>query len=96
MTVFLSIVGMLLGVYWMLLLARLVLELVRSFARDWRPKGVVVVIVEAIFTATDPPIKLLRRIIPPLNIGAVRLDLSLMIVMIAVIIAQRLVAAAAG
>ncbi|WP_415042485.1 YggT family protein [Gordonia sp. (in: high G+C Gram-positive bacteria)] len=87
---------MLLGVYWMLLLARLVLELVRSFARDWRPKGVVVVIVEAIFTATDPPIKLLRRIIPPLNIGAVRLDLSLMIVMIAVIIAQRLVAAAAG
>lgn len=39
MTVFLTVVGYLLWVYWMLLLARLILELVRSFARDWRPKG---------------------------------------------------------
>ncbi|QKT07572.1 YggT family protein [Gordonia sp. X0973] len=93
MTVFLTIVYYVLWLYWMLLLARLVLELVRSFARDWHPKGAVVVIVETIFTLTDPPIKLLRRVIPPLNLGAVRLDLSLMIVMILVIIAQRVVLA---
>lgn len=91
MTVFLTVVGYLLWVYWLLLLARLILELVGSFARDWRPKGVVVIIVETIFTLTDPPIKLLRRVIPPLNIGAVRLDLSLMITLILVLIARQIV-----
>ena len=90
-TVFLTVVGYLLWVYWMLLLARLILELVRSFARDWRPKGAVVVVVEVISTLTDPPIKLLRRVIPPLNIGAVRLDLSLMIALIVVLIARQIV-----
>ncbi|GAB10159.1 hypothetical protein GOARA_052_00580 [Gordonia araii NBRC 100433] len=96
MTVFLTVVGYLLWIYWMLLLARLILELVRSFARDWRPSGIVVVIVEVVFTLTDPPIKLLRRVIPPLNIGAVRLDLSLMIALIVVMIAQQIVFGLAG
>lgn len=77
-------------VYWLLLLGRLVVELVRSFARDWRPKGVAVIIIEAVFTATDPPIKLLRRLIPPLPLGPVRLDLSLMIVMIVAIVGMQL------
>nr|WP_283242203.1 YggT family protein [Gordonia araii] len=95
-TVFLTVVGYLLWIYWMLLLARLILELVRSFARDWRPSGIVVVIVEVVFTLTDPPIKLLRRVIPPLNIGAVRLDLSLMIALIVVMIAQQIVFGLAG
>ena len=49
------------------------------------------IIVETVFTLTDPPIKLLRRVIPPLNIGAVRLDLSLMITLILVLIARQIV-----
>lgn len=78
-------------IYWLFLLARLVIEMVRSFARDWRPTGVTVVVIEVIFTATDPPIKLLRRLIPPLPLGPVRLDLSLMITMIVILIAMQLV-----
>jgi YggT family protein len=81
----------LLLIYWLLLLARLVVELVRTFARDWRPTGVTVVILEVIFTTTDPPIKALRRVLPPIPLGPVRLDLSLMIVMIVVIIAMNVV-----
>ncbi|WP_161927475.1 YggT family protein [Gordonia crocea] len=96
MTVFLTVVAALLWLYWLLLLARLILELVQSFARDWRPKGVVVVIVETVFTLTDPPIKLLRRVIPPINLGSVRLDLSLMIALIVVIIAQQIVTSLAA
>ncbi|GED98265.1 membrane protein [Gordonia crocea] len=95
-TVFLTVVAALLWLYWLLLLARLILELVQSFARDWRPKGVVVVIVETVFTLTDPPIKLLRRVIPPINLGSVRLDLSLMIALIVVIIAQQIVTSLAA
>ena len=84
MTSFLWILYFVLFVYTMLLLGRLVLEMVQSFARQWRPSGVSVVLIEIVFTSTDPPVKLLRRLVPPLNLGAVRLDLSLLIVLIVV------------
>ncbi|MFW0791663.1 YggT family protein [Gordonia sp. CPCC 205333] len=90
MTIFWTILTYAFFAYWLLLLGRLVVELVRSFARDWRPKGAAVIVIEAVFTATDPPIKLLRRLIPPLPLGPVRLDLSLMIVMIVAIVGYQL------
>ncbi|GAB19327.1 hypothetical protein GOEFS_081_00160 [Gordonia effusa NBRC 100432] len=90
MTIFWTILAYAFFVYWLLLLGRLVVELVRSFARDWRPKGVAVIFIEAVFTVTDPPIKLLRRLIPPLPLGPVRLDLSLMLVMIVAIVGYQL------
>jgi YggT family protein len=95
-TTFYLVLYYILFVYWLLLLGRLVVELVRSFAREWRPTGITVVIIEAVFTATDPPIKLLRRLIPPIPLGPVRLDLSLMIVMIVVIIGMRIAQGAAN
>lgn len=90
MTSFLWILYFVLFVYTMLLLARLVLETVQSFARRWRPTGASVVAIEIVFTTTDPPVKFLRRVIPPLNLGAVRLDLSLLIVLIVVSIGMEI------
>jgi YggT family protein len=87
-----EIIYYLLFIYWLLLLGRLVIELVRTFAREWRPTGASVVVIETVFTTTDPPIKALRRILPPIPLGPVRLDLSLMITMIVVLIAMSLVA----
>ena len=49
-------------IFWLLLIGRIIVEFIRTFARDWRPSGFVVVILEAIFTVTDPPVKLLRRV----------------------------------
>ena len=89
MTSFLWILYFALFVYTLLLLGRLVVEMVQSFARRWRPKGPSVVIIEIVFMLTDPPVKLLRRLIPPLNLGAVRLDLSLLIVLILVSIGMQ-------
>ena len=66
-------------IYLLLLLARLVLEWIRSMSREFRPSGLVLVLFEVVYTLTDPPVKLLRRLIPPLRIGSVALDLSLMI-----------------
>jgi YggT family protein len=66
-------------VFFVVLIGRLVLDWVQVFARDWRPKGVVLVIAEAIYTLTDPPLKALRRLIPPLQLGALRLDLAFLI-----------------
>jgi YggT family protein len=87
-----EVIYYILFIYWLLLLGRLVIELVRTFAREWRPTGASVVVIESVFTTTDPPIKALRKILPPIPLGPVRLDLSLMITMIVVLIAMSLVA----
>lgn len=60
----------------LLLLARLVLDYVFMFARDYTPHGFVLVLAEVVFTLTDPPLKFVRRFVPPLRIGGVSLDLA--------------------
>jgi YggT family protein len=66
-----------------LLWIRFVVDWVQIFARSWTPRGVLLVLLEGVYSITDPPIKALRRVIPPLRIGSVSLDLSFLIVMIA-------------
>lgn len=78
----------LLFVFWLLLTARLAIEIVRSFARSWTPTGLRAVGLEVVYLVTDPPVKLLRRLIPTVRIGGVGLDLSIMIVFIVVYIAM--------
>ncbi|KQW53322.1 hypothetical protein ASC77_03280 [Nocardioides sp. Root1257] len=65
-----------------LLWIRFVVDWVQIFARSWTPRGVLLVLLEVVYSITDPPIKALRRVIPPLRIGSVTLDLSFLIVMI--------------
>ncbi len=77
--------------FWLLLVARIVVELVRAFARDWRPAGGVAIALESIYTVTDPPVRLLRRVIPTVRIGGVGLDLSIMVLLLVVFILMRLV-----
>jgi len=90
LSLFFSILGFVLFAFWLLLIARVVVEFIRSFARDWRPRGFMVVVLEVIMTLTDPPVKLLRRIIPQLTIGAVRFDLSIMVLLLAAFIGMEL------
>ncbi|HEV8557535.1 MAG TPA: YggT family protein [Actinophytocola sp.] len=76
--------------FWLLLTARVVVELVRAFAREWRPAGGVAVALESIYTVTDPPVRLVRRVIPMVRIGGVGLDLSIMVLLLVVFIGMRL------
>ncbi len=96
MALFFEILGFTLFVFWLLLIARVVVEFIRSFSRDWRPKGVTVVLLEIIMTVTDPPVKLLRRIIPQLTIGAIRFDLSIMVLLLVAFIGMQLAFGAAA
>lgn len=68
------------------LIFRLVMDYVFMFARSWQPGKAMVVALEATYTVTDPPLKLLRRFIPPLRLGGVALDLSFFVLMIIVYI----------
>lgn len=80
----------LLFAFWLVLMARIVAELVRAFAREWRPAGGVAVTLESIYTVTDPPVRLLRRLIPMVRIGGVGLDLSIMVLLLVVFILMQL------
>jgi YggT family protein len=75
-----------LTIYLVVLIGRMIFGWVQVFAREWRPTGVLLVLAEAIFTVTDPPLKFLRRFIPPLRIGMVAMDLSFMVLFIVVLI----------
>ena len=81
----------LLFLFWLLLVARIVAELVRSFARQWVPAGASAVALELVFTATDPPVRMLRRVIPVVRIGGVGLDLSIMVLLLVVFILMNVV-----
>lgn len=83
----LAILVLLLWLYWLLLIGRLIFDWVQVFSRDWQPRGPLLVIAEVIYTATDPPLKLLRRFIPPLRLGQVALDLSFLVLILAIGIA---------
>jgi YggT family protein len=72
--------------YLLLLLGRLIFSWIQAFSRSWSPRGPVLVIAEAVFTATDPPLKFLSRFIPVLRLGSVALDLSFMVLFFAVLI----------
>nr|WP_216653486.1 YggT family protein [Nocardioides sp. zg-DK7169] len=65
-----------------MLWVRFIVDWVQVFARSWQPTGVLLLLLEAVYTVTDPPIKALRRVIPPLRLGSIALDLSFLIVMI--------------
>ena len=90
MVAFVHIIGYTLFVFWLLLIARIIVEFIRSFSRDWRPRGATVVVLEIILSVTDPPVKLLRRLIPQLTVGAVRFDLSIMVLLLLAFIGMTL------
>ena len=77
-------VATLLDLYFVVLLARLVFDWIQLFAREWRPKGPVLVVAEFVYTLTDPPLKAIRKVVPPLRLGGIALDLAFIILALAV------------
>jgi YggT family protein len=73
-----------LSIFLLLLFIRFIIELVLSLSRDWRPSGALIVLFEITYTVTDPPVKALRRVIPPLRMGRFAIDLSFILLFIVV------------
>ena len=65
------------------LFARLIIDYVRMFARNWRPQSAVIALFEVIYAVTDPPMRFVGRFIPPLRLGGVALDLSFIVILLA-------------
>jgi YggT family protein len=70
--------------YLLVLIGRVVFDWIRIFAREWRPRGPALLVAEPVYTLTEPPLRALRKVIPPLRLGGVSIDLSFMVLFFAV------------
>lgn len=73
---FAQVLCVLLSVYWFILLARIILSWAMSLG--WRPpySGPLRTILDLIDAVTDPVLRPLRALMPPIRAGGVGLDLS--------------------
>ena len=82
MSIVFEVIALALLVFWLFLLARLVFDLVQAFSRGWQPRGPLLIVLEFIYSVTDPPLRFLRRFIPPLRIGQISFDLAFLILLL--------------
>ena len=72
----------------LILIARIVIDWVQMLSRSWRPSGFVLVVCELIYSITDPPLRAVRRVLPPLRLGMMALDLSPLVLFVAIYLLQ--------
>ncbi|TDN43475.1 YggT family protein [Curtobacterium flaccumfaciens] len=88
MSAIFTILYFLLLLYFFVMWGRFALDIVQAYNRSWRPRGGLLVVSEVVYTLTDPPIRTVRKALPPLRMGPVALDFGWTIVMLVVIIAM--------
>lgn len=91
MNLVLSVIYLALHVVYLALLGRLVLDWIQMFARHWRPKGIALLVATGVYTVTDPPMKFLRKTVPPLRLGGMSLDLGFLILVFVISIIQSMI-----
>lgn len=74
-----ALLASLLNIFLFLLLARIIIDYVMMFSRSWQPRGAMLAVVDLIFQITDPPLRAVRRVIPPLRVGQVSLDIAFLV-----------------
>ena len=65
--------------YILILILRIIIEMIQSFSSNWRPQRWFSIVAEPLFVVTDPPVKALRKLIPPVQLGGVGLDVSVLV-----------------
>ena len=78
-----TVLRVVLRIYIFVLWGRFVLDWILVLNRNFRPRGALAVLVELVYTVTDPPIKMFRRLLPPIRIGQIALDLGWMLTLLA-------------
>ena len=83
-----SIILQLLDFFKLALFARIIIDYARMFAKNWRPNSFLLAIFEIIYSITDPPMRYVQRFVPPLRLGGIALDLSFIVLLIAINLLQ--------
>lgn len=84
-----SVIGWLLQIFLLVLFARMILSWVPVLVRDWQPRGPMLVAAEIVYSVTDPPLRVLRKVLRPVRIGNIMLDLAFIGLFILVSILMR-------
>ncbi len=84
MSIFRDVAFYVLSVYLVVLIARMILSWIQVYAKSWSPSGILLVVAEGVYSATDPPLRFLRRYIPSIRLGSVALDLSFIVLFLVV------------
>jgi len=90
MSVVIGIIQVGLLIFVVLLFGRVTVNLISLFSRTWKPRGLTLLLVEGILSATDPPVRFVRALLPEINLGGVRLDLSVLVLMVVATVAINL------
>jgi len=91
LNIFRDVAFYVLSVYLVVLIARMILSWIQVYAKSWSPSGILLVVAEGVYSATDPPLRFLRRYIPTLRLGTVALDLSFMLLFLVVLVLWQVV-----
>jgi len=91
MSSILSLIYWLLNLFLIALIGRLILDYIRIFSPNFRPRGFLLALAELIYSVTDRPLSFVRQFVPPLRLGGISLDLSLIVVFFVVQLLMRLV-----
>jgi YggT family protein len=83
--------GLVLGIFQLILLARVVLDWAVLLAGSPSPGSAREKFTPVIYRITEPVLAPVRKLVPPLRIGGVGLDLAFIIVFIAVIVLRMVV-----
>jgi YggT family protein len=84
-----TLLYLLVFLFFIALIIRLIFDWIQIFARDWKPSGAVLVAAEGVYSTTDPPLRALRRVLPPLRLGGVQIDLAFTLLFLIVVILMR-------
>lgn len=95
MALFGAIIYALVGLYSLLVIVRIVIEMVQAFSKQFDPPHWFIMVAEPIFRMTDPPVNALRKLIPPLKLGGsgVGLDVSVIVLFFILMLIQMLIGA---
>ncbi len=92
MALFGAILYTVVGLYSLLVIIRIIIEMIQAFSKQFDPPHWFIMVAEPIFRVTDPPVKALRRLIPPLRLGGgVGLDVSVIVLFLGLAIIQGLI-----
>lgn len=90
-SIVLQVVYLLLYAFVLVLFARFIMGYVMHFGRRWHPGRGASAGLEVLWSVTDPPLKALRRVIPPLRIGTVAVDLSSLVLLVILFVLMNVV-----
>ena len=91
LSILFQVLYLLLYFFLLVLLARFVLGAVLAYGRRWQPGRGASAGLEVVWSVTDPPLRALRRVIPPLRIGTVSIDLASLVLLVILFVLMRFV-----